>query len=464
MNEQRLDSESSRLGAIFIILALILLVFTTSIGMVVIAHYSGHYLLLRQWGLDFQILRPLHTFCAISFIFTGGIAVVFSFLFSVIKQKYPHGKLEKSILGRSYLQLSLWVLAGVLTTYFLSQGDFTGREYIVFKPEISLLIFLGWVLYASSFLQIIGLRLSKQPVYVWMWTTGLFLFMITFGEAHLYLLDYFMDRPVRDIAIQWKSYGALIGSMNLVVYGSLIYVSEKISNDSSYAYSKLAFSLFFLGILNSFTNFAHHTYHLPQSNLVQSISFVISMLEIIILFKVLLDLISIPGFIKQTKNYKVTTLLIASVTFWTCLQLTLSILISIPPINALIHGTFVVLAHSIGTMVGIDTLAILAGMSYLSGKTLCTEDSRTARLSVWFLNLGLLILWGALLYQGILASHDRYVLSRLPSSLTIKPAILILASLGGLFLFAGSIGLAFPWLTQWTKKLGHSFERPATAS
>ena len=450
------DLRQLKLSGAFIILSLILFLLTTSLGLLAIAHYSSHFTVMQQWGLEFRILSPLHTFCAITFIFTGGLAVVFSFLFSVLKRQRVDEKLKISILNRCWVQLVLWISAGILTGFCLSQGNFTGREYIAFTPEVSFLILAGWLLYAYSFLQIMGFRIKKQPVFVWMWFTGLFLFVFTFAEAHLYLLDYFFNRPIRDIAIQWKSYGALIGSMNLVVYGSLIYISGKISNDSSYAHSKLAFSLFFLGTLNSFTNFAHHTYHLPQSNLVQSISFVVSMLEIIILLKVLLDLLAIPGLMKHSKKHQVTTLLLCSVTFWTFLQLILSLLISIPPLNALIHGTFVILAHSMGTMIGIDTLAILAGISYLSSKHINSEASKITLVSIWLLNLGLLVLWVTFLWQGITSSYDLFTQGMLPSSLNYKPATFIWASLGGLLFFTGSIGITLPWLVQWLKKMVHT--------
>ena len=38
---------------------------------------------------------------------------------------------------------------------------------------------------------------------------------------------------MRDMAVEWKSYGSLVGSFNLIVYGNLIYLSEKISFDDS---------------------------------------------------------------------------------------------------------------------------------------------------------------------------------------------------------------------------------------
>jgi nitric oxide reductase subunit B len=104
-------------------------------------------------------------------------------------------------------------------------------------------------------------------------------FVVTFVEQHLYLIPSFFGNPVQDLQVQWKATGTLVGSFNLFVYGSVIYIGERISRDSSYGHSKIAYALFAVGLLNSFTNFAHHTYHLPQDHLVKWISFVVWIAE-----------------------------------------------------------------------------------------------------------------------------------------------------------------------------------------
>jgi nitric oxide reductase subunit B len=114
-------------------------------------------------------------------------------------------------------------------------------------------------------------------------------FVVTFVEQHLYLIPSFFGNPVQDLQVQWKATGTLVGSFNLFVYGSVIYIGERISRDSSYGHSKIAYALFAVGLLNSFTNFAHYTYHLPQDHLVKWISFVVSMAEITVLCRAVYD-------------------------------------------------------------------------------------------------------------------------------------------------------------------------------
>ena len=52
--------------------------------------------------------------------------------------------------------------------------------------------------------------------------------LFTFSEAYLWLFPYFRNNIVLDMTIQWKAYGALTGSWNMLVYGTAIFVMERI--------------------------------------------------------------------------------------------------------------------------------------------------------------------------------------------------------------------------------------------
>jgi len=182
-----------------------------------------------------------------------------------------------------------WGLAGAGILFTLPFGMTSGREYVGFYPVFSLLIVAGWLSMAVTFFSKVARSFWSQPVYVYMWATGIVYFLYAFAEAHAYLIPTIGERPVVDLQIQWKSCGSLVASFNMLVYGTLIYLAERISKDTSYARSTKGFALMGVGMLNSFTNYAHHTYHIPQSDIVQWIAFVVSMLEIIILLSVFYD-------------------------------------------------------------------------------------------------------------------------------------------------------------------------------
>jgi nitric oxide reductase subunit B len=248
-----------------------------------------------------------------------------------------------------------------------------------------------------------------------MWAVGCLFFIYTFCEQHAYLLPGVFSDPIVDKRIQWKACGTLVGSFNLFVYGSLIYIGEKTSGDKSYGNSKIAYSLFGIGLLNSFTNYAHHTYHLPQSHLVKWVAFVISMLEIIILFRVIWDIARSVS-VKQRVQYNSMTHWINASKWWTGAMLFSSILISIPPLNALIHGTYVVTAHAMGTMIGIDSIILLGTSTYLLGEFLGKQShslhNAISRVTVIGLNLGTgaLVIW--LNFVGITDGYYRYFVPR----------------------------------------------------
>ncbi len=433
---------------VFLGVALSLFVLTLTVGFLSASYYSRTFAEAAGLGLPFQMLRSMHASGAFSWIFAGSVTVVLHFLFTMIRKDETllaqHGS---KLLAQAKMQLGLWLVAGLIGFVSLALEVYSGREYVVFPPVSSLLILVGWLLYAKSFFQIIGFNLKKQPVYVWMWAVSIFLFIFSFLEAHLYLLPYYKTLPMRDMAIQWKSYGSLIGSFNLIVYGALIYLSEQLSNNKEYAHSNTAFFLFLLGILNSFTNYAHHTYHLPQSLLVKIIAFVISMLEIIVLFKVLLEILGLKEMRAIKDKYPEIVFFISATTIWTFIQLVISILISIPNFNAWVHGTFVILAHSMGTTIGIDSMALLATTAFLLRHYHKNSGNVHFRWRVpgLVLNVGLLGLWLNLLYEGFRASISRVDEQVIPSYLTNTDHFATVFLLSGLLMLVGALWLIIQW-------------------
>ena len=306
--------------------------------------YTGFEPVLRSLGFTLQHFRSVHDTFAFGWVFLGGAAVVYFYLYR------EYGEPSAAARKRIVWNVILWTVAGVGIVVTLLAGQFSGREYLGHHPIFSLLIIAGWFLFARNYFER-SRRLKGRPVYIYMWSVGILLFFVTFIEGHLYLLDAVSDRPVRDLAIQWKSAGTLVGAFNQIAYGSCMYIACCINGDDKYAYSRPAFALLWVGLLNTFANYGHHTYHLPQSAWIHWISFIVSMLEIVILAKVFLDLLALRRASAATNDFRVSDGFLRSTTAWIFLMLTLSLLISVPPLNALIHGTHVVVAHSMGGLI-----------------------------------------------------------------------------------------------------------------
>lgn len=358
-------------------------------------------------GLNLQHLRPLHTIFSVAWIYLAGVAVVYFYLISQSAQ------LTRGFWLRLKCQLVLWGLAGAGTLVTVCAGVFSGREYIGGHWVWSVLIYLGWILFAWNFFSVVGLSLKGKPAFVYMWYTSLLFFLWTFAEGHAWHLALVGDYPVRDLAIQWKSYGTMAGSFNLLVYGSLGYLGCCLSKDSRYGYSNTAFFLFFVGVLNSFTNFGHHTYHIPQSHLVKWISYVISMTELIIVVKYLLSLGALLRARTARSQNPGVSFIVGMATVWSFLLVGIAVVIAVPPVNTLIHGTHFVVAHAMGSMLGIDCMLLWAALLYIiqrmvpSQRRLLTSGSVVPVFSLVSLGIFLLVL--LLSVKGLLTGYLRYM-------------------------------------------------------
>lgn len=362
-------------------------------------------------GLSLVQLRPLHTTFASAWIFLGAVSVVYRFLFAQFGPPSDGDRL------RFRVALSCWALAGLGILITLPLGITSGREYLGFHPLFSALIAVGWLCFTWTFFAKVRHGFWQRPVYVYMWSAGILYFLYTFAEGHAYLLPGVRDQPVADLQIQWKSCGSLVASFNQMVYGCLIYVIERITRNKHIAQSRATFALFGIGLLNSFTNSAHHTYHLPQDHLIKWVAFSVSMLEIIILvqvFKEVSKLLSKER--KSSLDFGATARFVHLSKCWNLFLLTLALLISVPPLNALIHGTHVVMAHAMGSEIAIDSYLLLAAFAFLlaemfpkreTQQTIVNSDA--VRRAIGGLNIGLAGLVAWLLVTGLTRGVTRYL-------------------------------------------------------
>jgi nitric oxide reductase subunit B len=393
-------------------------------------------------GLDLRHLRPVHTTFASAWIFLGGVTVVHRYL------QDHGGEASAGDRWRLRVQVLTWAAAGLGILVTLMMGVGSGREYVGFHPAFSALILAGWLCFAWNFFRLVGRGFWSGPVYLTMWGVGTLLFVYTFLEQHAYLLSGVFADPVHDLRVQWKATGTLVGSFNLFVYGTVIYIGERISRDPSYGHSKTAYALFGVGLLNSFTNFAHHTYHLPQRELVKWIAFVVSMMEIVILLRAVWDLWRVV-MRREGREFCATRGSFAAAKWWTGAILFTSVLISIPPVNALIHGTYVVTGHAMGATIGIDTMILVGAAIWVLAEYLRARDGSAAgdvlhgrdmRVAIVGLNVSVaaLVIW--LHVSGLTTAITRAAFA--PGETYVPPGWLTAWS-GVVFAATGALALAF---------------------
>jgi len=339
----------------FLVLALISLFISGLVG--VLSSFQYIYPNLLKESLHFAKLRPIHVVSSVSWIILAATGIIYFFLSTHTKTKLFSGKLAG-------FHFYLFLAIGLSIYLSILFGKIGGREFFVFAPLLIIPILLGWLLFAFNYFKSVRQKIVNWPVYYWMWGTGIAFMVFHLSEAHLWLIPSFRENYIRDLVIQWKSVGSFVGSWNQLVYGISIYLMTKIKGDKKLAHGKLVFFFYFLGLANLMFGWAHHTYIIPTQSWVRIVAYVISMTEWVILFHIIYSFIKSLPREKRKANSMAFRFLVAA-DIWVFLNLILALLMSIPAINYFTHGTHITVAHTMGTMIGINSMILLAAIGYI---------------------------------------------------------------------------------------------------
>ncbi len=347
--------------------------------------------------IPFFKTRPLHVSLVVAWIFLASVGGIYHYLpaFCNLSLRYPS-------LPKTHFRIFFITGLLVLACYFM--GYFGGREYWEFPPLLALPILASWMLFGFNYAGTVLEKKNTWPVYLWMWGTGIIFFFFTFSEAYLWLFPYFRNSIVRDLSIQWKAYGALVGSWNMLVYGTAVFLMEKIKGDTKVAYSTQAYLMYFLGLFNLMFGWAHHIYILPVAPWVRILSYAVSMTELIILAKIIRNWrssFSRGSRVRDSLSYR---FLYAS-DVWIFLNLILALAISVPAVNIYTHGTHVTVAHAMGSTIGINTMILLASCFFIIESMPEKSNNRSAgkimKAGVVLFNLSLFVFWTSLIFAGV---------------------------------------------------------------
>lgn len=412
------------------------------IGMMFGAIGAFQYMLpgfLKQY-LSFEKTRPFHVSSVVFWILfsaTGGVVLYL--------REYAQVKISRWL---SRFHLIFFVSGAILILSGYALGFFGGREYWEFPPVLALFLLAGWILFIIQVVKSVK-TLRQQPVYIWMWLTGAFGFLFTFSESYLWIFSHFRKDIVLDMTVQWKSYGSMVGCWNMLVYGAGIYLMEKISQDKSYARSATAFALFFLGFFNLLFNWSHHIYTLPVTPAIRHIGYLVSMTELLILGRLIYKWKdSVTAMQKTQFGLSYRFLMIADV--WIFLNLFLAILISIPAINVYTHGTYITVAHVMGTTIGINTMLLLAVSFDLLGNTCRSMEAYRVQVyrAGWLVNGALVVFLTSLLVAGIQRAQWQMSNEGVPFAVmmnSLRPYFIAFAA-SGVVLLMGFATIVYPLL------------------
>lgn len=413
----------------FLILAILALLLGSLFGLFSVLQYLFPDFLKEL--IPFNQMRELHVSLVVSWIVLAATGGVYYYISQ--STKLYSVRLEKA---HAYL----FVLTGIAVVVSLIGKQMGGREYMTYSPYFYFPIILGWLLFAINFFKTVVGKWSPWPVYIWMWATGIIYMILTYTEAHLWVFSYFRADVIRDLTVQWKSYGAMVGSWNMLVYGTAIYLMSKIKKDEGVARGRLPFFFYFLGLTNLIFGWAHHTYIIPTDPWVRVIAYAISMTEWIILGHMIWNWSKSLKLSIKTENVAYRWLMAAD--FWVFVNLILALLMSIPAINFFTHGTYVTVAHSMGTTIGINTTILLASLSFITTK----KHTSLLKRSFYLFNISLLVFLSALVFAGYKRSLWMYADNSTPFATMFQELIPVFVVLGiaGVGIFIALISVVWP--------------------
>ena len=176
-----LNSNKLNTSKLFIISGLLLLITGMLFGLTGALQYLVPGFLKDH--LSFEIIRPLHVSSVIFWIILAAMGTVLIYL-----QQYTKRKLYSPLLLKVQYLLFAISICAILISYCAHL--FGGREYWEFHPAFAIPIATGWILFIINFIKSLG-GFRNQPVYVWMWLTGLVFFLFPFSVSYLCIFSYF---------------------------------------------------------------------------------------------------------------------------------------------------------------------------------------------------------------------------------------------------------------------------------
>lgn len=424
---------------IYLGFTLLLLCVTLCFG--VFASFAYLYPELYNEYIPFYQLRPMHVSAALFWIISGGTVGILFYKNEVFGAK--QNNIDK-------LFISLWISSILLVFVFYSFKKFGGREYWEFPPMLSIPILAAWAAFMYSYFRAWHKRQKNAPLYIWMWTTGITFFLITFLEQNLYQINWFRASFLREITVQWKSNGAMVGAWNQMIYGTSLYIMVKLSGNEKLAHDKKAYFFYFLGLTNLMFNWGHHIYNVPTAAWIRHVSYIVSMTEWIIFISILHGFKNSLNEHKKHKHLITYRFLIAS-EYWIFLNLTLALMMSIPAINRYTHGTHITVAHAMGATIGINTMILLASMGYMIriDEVQATVKKRIA-LGFGITQVSLFIFWIALIVAGFIKGYQQVALNMTDFNAIMQPVntVLKVFSFAGLFLCLGMLIIVYFYFTR----------------
>lgn len=426
--------------------ALILLIATLLFGM--LSAFAFIFPETFNKFLPFYQLRPFHVSSALFWIITASCSCIMFLKNEVFSDVQINS-------GRERFFMILWIGSIVSVFCCYAFKKFGGREYWEFPPVLNLAFLISWLIFISAYFSSWRKSKNNKPLYVWMWSTGIIFFLITFIEQNLWLIPWFRSSFLKEITIQWKANGAMVGAWNQMIYGTALFLMVKISGDKTIADSKKAYFFYFLGFTNLLFNWGHHIYNVPGSTWIRNVAYLISMTELLIFINIIMQFKNKLDEQKRLKHI-VPYRFLAAAEYWALFNLIIALFMSIPVINRYTHGTHITVAHAMIATIGINTMILLGSIGYILNIDKCSVKIKsTLNNAYWHAQISLGLFGLSLLTAGIIKAYLTIAVPNITFQQIMQPIITVLKFflLSGIWL-AISIGrIAVSYLKLSTAKV-----------
>ncbi len=410
--------------------SLIMLLATLLFGLV--ASWAFLYPEFYNQYISFQQLHPMHVSAALFWIISGAVACMLYYSNDV-------KRLPAAVLNAFRAYSIIWIVTILVIFTFYAFGQYGGREYWEFPPFLCFPLLVSWLILMWGYLRYWFSLKDKKPMYIIMWATGIFFFFLTFLEQNLWQISWFRQSFIRELTIQWKANGSMVGAWNQMIYGTQLYLMMKISGDKKMAANKTVYFFYFLSLSNLMFNWGHHIYNVPSAGWIRHVAYFISMTEWLFFIKMIRSFRHKLDEHRKMKHIITYRFMLAS-ELWLFLNLMLAIMMSIPAINRYTHGTHITVAHAMGTTIGINTMILLGAVGYMLHNEQANKKLTSAiRIGYNIANISLIIFWLALVVAGLMKGYRDVYLGMNNFNEMMQPVFSVLKvfSLAGIGVLTG---------------------------
>lgn len=368
--------------------------------------------------LPFQRLRPLHTFFSIGALVSGLLA-----LLSTINRDESQ---SEAPLRLQFLLILFFLVAGSST---LVMGITSGREYISWHPALSVPLISALGMAVFGILNNWRVLAVRSPESLWLIAFGGLFILTGLIESHLWLLPDIGYNSVTDLTVQWHGLDVFFAGLNAALYGCAIRIITPAAKPLRARW------LFVVATASILFTFGHHHYVSPQPGILKSLAFVASMLAMVSFVR---HIRAMQGMLQDEDELNPLSPLLKAVEIWTLVAVGSGVLLAIPYINTLFHGTYVVVIHAMGSMIGVNLMIILAGGFASVGIEEQVSPGRI-KVAVKVINYSLGALWFMLVLTAIAEGVLRTTTDYLVITVQLRPLLFVLPVIGLLLMF----GLVF---------------------